>query len=120
MKDEVTLANYDIIGTIFFIGTLIVSVILSYNDKLKLDGKDGLFSNEERRNILIINKIVVLCLVVFFLYINLEHYKIALIKGDDTTNYKIQLIPSILAIIAAVIILYLVLKGDDEVDNPEL
>lgn len=123
MKNEIKLIDYEIIGTLLFIGTLFISVILSYNEKLRLEKKEPLFDNKTQKNILIVNKIVVLGIVIFFLYINYEHYKVALLKNEDTYNYKVQLIPSFLAILAALIILYLVLKDNnisDIVDNPEL
>ena len=123
MKNEIKLIDYEIIGSLLFIGTLFISVILSYNEKLRLEKKEPLFDNKTQKNILIVNKIVVLGIVIFFLYINYEHYKVALFKNEDTYNYKVQLIPSFLAILAALIILYLVLKDSnisDIVDNPEL
>ena len=123
MKNEIKLIDYEIIGSLLFIGTLFISVILSYNEKLKLEKKEPLFDNKTQKNILIVNKIVVLGIVIFFLYINYEHYKVALFKNENTYNYKVQLIPSFLAILAALIILYLVLKDNnisDIVDNPEL
>lgn len=123
MKNEVKLIDYEIIGSLLFIGTLFISVILSYNEKLRLEKKEPLFDNKTQKNILIVNKIIVLGIVIFFLYINYEHYKVALFKNEDTYNYKVQLIPSFLAILAALIILYLVLKDNnisDIVDNPEL
>ena len=107
MKNEIKLIDYEIIGSLLFIGTLFISVILSYNEKLRLEKKEPLFDNKTQKNILIVNKIIVLGIVIFFLYI----------------NYKVQLIPSFLAILAALIILYLVLKDNnisDIVDNPEL
>ena len=123
MKNEIKLIDYEIIGSLLFIGTLFISVILSYNEKLRLEKKEPLFDNKAQKNILIVNKIVVLGIVIFFLYINYEHYKVALFKNEDTYNYKVQLIPSFLAILAALIILYLVLKDNnisDIIDNPEL
>lgn len=123
MKSEIKLIDYEIIGSLLFIGTLFISVILSYNEKFRLEKKEPLFDNKTQKNILIVNKIVVLGIVIFFLYINYEHYKVALFKNEDTYNYKVQLIPSFLAILAALIILYLVLKDNnisDIVDNPEL
>lgn len=123
MKNEIKLIDYEIIGSLLFIGTLFISVILSYNEKLRLEKKEPLFDNKTQKNILIVNKIIVLGIVIFFLYINYEHYKVALFKNEDTYNYKVQLIPSFLAILAALIILYLVLKDNnisDIIDNPEL
>ena len=123
MKNEIKLIDYEIIGSLLFIGTLFINVILSYNEKLRLEKKEPLFDNNTQKNILIVNKIIVLGIVIFFLYINYEHYKVALFKNEDTYNYKVQLIPSFLAILAALIILYLVLKDNnisDIVDNPEL
>ena len=123
MKNEIKLIDYEIIGSLLFIGTLFISVILSYNEKLRIEKKEPLFDNKTQKNILIVNKIIVLGIVIFFLYINYEHYKVALLKNEDTYNYKVQLIPSFLAILAALIILYLVLKDNnisDIIDNPEL
>ena len=74
MKNEIKLIDYEIIGSLLFIGTLFISVILSYNEKLRLEKKEPLFDNKTQKNILIVNKIVVLGIVIFFLYINYEHY----------------------------------------------
>ena len=55
MKNEIKLIDYEIIGSLLFIGTLFISVILSYNEKLRLEKKEPLFDNNTQKNILIVN-----------------------------------------------------------------
>lgn len=123
MNKQLKLTNYDILASILFIGTIIVSILISYNNKLKLEKKTPLFDVKLEKEILIFNKIIVLFIVIFFLYLNYERLRLAEEKNLDTKTLKIQLIPSILALISAIIILSLVLKkGNNDIslnENPE-
>lgn len=49
MKNEIKLIDYEIIGSLLFIGTLFISVILSYNEKLRLEKKEPLFDNKTQK-----------------------------------------------------------------------
>ena len=120
MNKQLKLTNYDILASILFIGTIIVSILISYNNKLKLEKKTPLFDVKLEKEILIFNKIIVLFIVIFFLYLNYERLRLAEEKNLDTKTLKIQLIPSILALISAIIILSLVLKkGNNDISLNE-
>jgi len=122
-KKELTLVNLEILGSSIFIGTIIISILISYNNKLKLENKIPLFDDKTVREILIINKTVVLIVVILFLCLNYESLKFAEENNRDTSTLKIQLIPSFLALVSSLIILYLVLKkGNNNIsrnENPE-
>ena len=122
-KKELTLVNLEILGSSIFIGTIIISILISYNNKLKLENKMPLFDDKTVREILIINKTVVLIVVILFLCLNYESLKFAEENNRDTSTLKIQLIPSFLALVSSLIILSLVLKkGNNNIsrnENPE-
>lgn len=122
-KKELTLVNLEILGSSIFIGTIIISILISYNNKLKLENKIPLFDDKTVREILIINKTVVLIVVILFLCLNYESLKFAEENNRDTSTLKIQLIPSFLALVSSLIILSLVLKkGNNNIsrnENPE-
>lgn len=122
-KKELTLVNLEILGSSIFIGTIIISILISYNNKLKLENKIPLFDDKTVCEILIINKTVVLIVVILFLCLNYESLKFAEENNRDTSTLKIQLIPSFLALVSSLIILSLVLKkGNNNIsrnENPE-
>lgn len=113
MNEEVKLIEYEIAASTLFIGTIIVSIILSYNNKLKTEKKEPLFDEKTEKQIIIINRIIVLLIVIFLFYINYENYKLAEFKHEDTTPLKAQLIPSILGIIGALYVLSLSIGGNN-------
>lgn len=124
MKEEVKLINYEIIGSLLFIGTITISILISYNNKLKIEKKEPLFDDVTARNILITNKTIALLTVILFLYLNYRGYKITKEQNKDTTLVKAQFIPSILAFISALYVLNLSLKrGNNTIssnENPEI
>ena len=124
MKEEVKLINYEMLGSLIFIGTITISIIISYNNKLKIEKKEPLFDDITSRNILITNKLIAFLTVVFFLYLNYKGYKLTEAKNKDTTLVKAQFIPSILAFISALYVLNLSLKqGNNDIssnENPEI
>lgn len=124
MKEEAKLINYEIIGSLIFIGTITISILISYNNKLKIEKKEPLFDDKTARNILITNKTIALLTVILFLYLNYRGYKLTEEQNKDTSLVKAQFIPSILAFISALYVLNLSLKqGNDNIssnENPEL
>ena len=124
MDEEVKLINYEIIGSMLFIGTIVVSIIISYNNKLRVQHKKPLFNQETARSILITNKTIALLTVVLFLYLNYRGYELTEAQNKDTTIVKAQFIPSLLAFISALYVLNLTLKqGNINIssnENPEI
>ena len=105
MNDE-DILTYQMITSIIFAGTIIISIILTYNERQRILNKETIFNNEDALDISLINRIVILILLFVYLYLNYEDFK----SNKDRKDYsilKLQFYPSILSIIAAIIVLYI-------------
>ncbi len=58
-KKEIEVLDIQIIATIFFIISLIISTILTYDEKLKLINGKGFFKNKQAQKIALFNRILV-------------------------------------------------------------
>ena len=73
-------------------------------------------------NLTIFNRLLILVLSLIFLYVNYKLYKISKKEGEDLKPYILQIIASILTIIASIIAIYIVSLSTKEnivdVENP--
>lgn len=114
MKEEkIRLLNQQLKGSAVFLLTIIISMLYTYDVKLDFEDKERLFSDEEAQKIIVFNRVLILLVGIFFIYINIEDYNyvIKYNKTDQIEGSKLQIDASILTTIAAAIILYVVLTG---------
>ena len=105
-EEELKLINGQIIGIIFFIVTLIVSLLLTYNEKLQRENKPPLFTNKKALDIAFLNRLIVALLGLYFLYTS---YKRKDLENNNLNNYiNLEIIASWLAFLASVIVFYIV------------
>ena len=105
-EEELKLINGQIIGIIFFIVTLIVSLLLTYNEKLQRENKPPLFTNKKALDIAFLNRLIVVLLGLYFLYTS---YKRKNLENNNLNNYiNLEIIASWLAFLASVIVFYIV------------
>lgn len=121
--EEINYLNLQIFISLIVIITVITSIILTYNEKLELQNKKTLFNKKTTQNISFINRLIILITGIVFLYINYKLYQISKKEGEDLKIYYLQIIASILTVIAASIVLYVVTKETnkntvDDVENP--
>lgn len=122
-KDEINLLNTQIFISLIVIITVIISITLTYNEKLKLQKKKTLFKKTTTQNISYINRLAILITSIIFLYINYRLYQISKKEGEDLKSYYLQIIASILTVIASVIAFYVVSRETNiqtvsDVENP--
>lgn len=115
--------SVQIIASIVSIGTIIISIILLYNHQLEIEGKEPFLNAEEAQKLSTFNRSLVLIIFIVFLIINYVLYKISKDENEDLTPYTLQILASILTVIAGAIGLYVVLRerqGDEltDVENP--
>ena len=84
-KKEIEILNLQLTATFFFIISLIVSMILTYDEKLKIFG-EKLFSDKQSRRIALFNRILVVILALSFVYGNYVTEKIAEARGTQTNH----------------------------------
>ena len=119
MKEkELRLLNYQILTSILFIVSVIISIVLTYDEIKQLLKKHRLFSETFDKYLNLFNRILSLSIVVFILYINYATYQIQKEKRSNLDPFRHQIYASIFSIISAVIVLYVVLENWE--DNPNI
>ena len=112
-NEEIKLVNGQLIGTSLFILSLIVSLIITYNEKLQKENKEPFLTNEEAINIALINRIVILLLGGYFVY---DAFRRKILADENSNDNKfnnltsnLQITASWLAFISSVIILFIII-----------
>ena len=126
MKDkneEIKQINIQIITLLILIVTTTISLLLTYNQKLSLQNKKTIFNKKQTYKISYINRLIILIATIIFLIINYKLYQISKKEGEDLLVYYLQITASILTVIAALIVFYVVSikpSGNEisDIENP--
>ena len=120
-QEEINAINIQLIALLIALGSAIISIVITYNQKLDLENKNNK-NHKKIFNLTIFNRILILVLSFVFLYVNYKLYKISKKEGEDLKPYILQIIASILTIIASLIAIYIVSLSRKEnivdVENP--
>ncbi len=122
-EKELKAVNEQIIATILFLGTIIISLSLSIDRRQKILNKKAIYSNEKAQNIAIINRIIVVFIVLIYLQIDKENLDITKEKQNQTNLANLQIIAELITLIAALIALYITYNSKTEdisIENPEI
>jgi len=103
------LLELQMITTIFYIASLLISLILTYNDYLNLENKQ-IFSEKLEEKIGIYNRAFVVILTLSYLYINYQN-RVNCKDYNDLKYKDLQVFASTLSTIAALIVLYVVINS---------
>lgn len=106
---EVNLLDIQIITTIIYIGSLVLSIYITYNDKLVLTKKKTIFTEKQAATYSIFNRSLVVVLTLIYLYISYQNNNIAKERGRNISATKLQLTASQLSFISTIIVLYVVI-----------
>lgn len=122
-KRELTAINIQIIASFASILTIIISIILLYNEKKDIKDEETIFTPEQTQKISVFNRQVLLLIAVIFLIVNYELYDISKKQGENLKPYSLQIVASYLTILASIITLYVVQNPEDtgevvDVENP--
>lgn len=123
-KEKESLAiTIQIIASLVSIGTVIISIILLYNEQLEINGEEPFLEADTAQKLTTFNRVLILILFIIFLIINYVLYNISKEEGEDLKPYTLQIIASYFSLIAASIALYVVLLQRDgqqvsDVENP--
>jgi hypothetical protein len=109
---QVNLLNIQMIATIIYIGSLILSISLTYNDKMNLINKTAIYTKENARKYSIFNRILIVAITFIYLYINYDNLKNAKKKGSKLEASYLQLTASELVSLASIIVLYVILTNE--------
>ena len=123
---EIDLLNKNIFLSFLFIASVIVSLLISYNEKLEKEGKKTFFSNNTSTKLNLSNRVFAVFLVIGFLLINFDAYDYYKTKKVNLAPFRHQIYASLFTLISALIALYVVLEnlGDNfqvfNVENPNV
>lgn len=123
--EELELFNIQLILTALTIGTLLVSMTLTYNEKLKIQNESPIFTDEESSNLLVLNRALVVFIGIGFLLLNIQDRKIK--ETDGKINLKfadMQIEASVISLVSAFIVLYVAMNDTNQeiiaTENPQL
>ena len=114
-NEEINAINIQLYALLIVLISTIISIAITYNQKLNLENKKTLFNSEESFDITLFNRILIVVLSFIFLYVNIKLYNLSKEEGEDLKSYILQIIASVLAIISSLIALYVV--GLSETNN---
>ena len=122
-EKEIELLNIDIATALMFIITIIISIYLTYENRQDLLNRKRILNKKDDQYILLFNRLLVLIIVLIILYDNIEGYEIDKEKNKDLKPFKIQIFASVLTVITALLILYVVFYNWDnnslsDIENP--
>ena len=121
-KEELNAINIQLYTLIFFLVTTVISILLTYNQKLSLEKKKILFSSKKSLKLTLFNRKLIVILSFVFLYVNIKLYNLSKEESEDLKPYTLQIVASVLAIVSGLIALYVVSLSNTEtvadVENP--
>ena len=121
-KEETRNVNIQFYTLFFSLLSIIISIILTYNDKLSTEGKTSFLGKKTNYNLTLFNRILILSIAIAFLYVNYKSYMNAKTKEKKLKSYELQILASLFTLIAASISLYVVSVSTKEtlvdLENP--
>lgn len=121
-EEEIKEINLQLFTLFLFLFSGVISILITYNQKLDLENKETIFNSKESYKVTLFNRILIVTLSLIFLYINYKLYKISKEEGENLKPYILQILAGILTIIADFIALYVVNLSTTEsivdVENP--
>ena len=97
-------------GSSIFIITIIVSIILTYNTVLSIEGKNPLFRTKEENKITLTNRVAITAIVILFAYISYEFYKSNIgTKNEDISTGEFT--ASIFSLVSGLILTYTTIQN---------
>ena len=107
-KEEIRNVNIQFYTLLFSLLSIIISIILTYNDKLSTEGKTSFLGKKTNYNLTLFNRILILTIAIAFLHVNYKSYMNAKTKEKKLKSYELQILASLFTLIAASISLYVV------------
>lgn len=124
-NQQLFIINGQLLGCILYIVSLVVSIIIILNQRKRALGEEGFLTPEESQLFSLLNKILILAIILWFLYLNYRSKKLSTNTNQDTSSLELQIIASFISIVPALIGLYVVITDFSntnlqtaEIENP--
>lgn len=121
-SEEKDLLYLQIFGSIVFIITIIISIILTINNIKSLNKKKPFLSQKQENNISLTNRLIITTIAITFTYISYKFYEINKVNNDEIS--KKEFTASIFALISSLILLKTTIEnikrksGDNDINIP--
>ena len=122
-QKELKAINEQIIATVLFLGTIIVSLSLSIDKRQKVLNQKILYTDEKAKQIAITNRIIVVLIIIFYLQIDKENLDIMKEKNNQTNLATLQIVAEVITLLASLLALYITYNSNFEsisIENPEI
>lgn len=124
LDEKIKIIDIQLIGSFFFICSLIVTILLTYNQRKYTLHQKPFLTYKQTYVISNLNRILVLIIVLTFLYTSYELREIAIEKESNVELNNLDVFASILSVISAIIVLYITANSslDDvlDIENPNI
>ena len=114
---QVSLLNAQLFISFILAITLLISTLLTYDEKQKLSNKRRLFDNQNSHYINLLNRIIFLLILIYNLYINYQQYNLEKEKRTNLVPFIEQITATVLNILSAIIILNVIYETWNTKDN---
>lgn len=111
-QKKLNVLNEQMLATILFIGSLIISLSITYDNKQKIKRKQRIYTDKSARYTAIFNRIFVIFIVLFYLRIDNEN--IEMNKGKNNNLLQLQKLIEIITLCTAIVALYITVKSSPD------
>lgn len=122
-QKELKAINEQIIATILFLGTIILSLSLSIDKRQKILNQKILYTEKSAKQIAITNRLIVVLIIIFYLQIDKENLDIMKEKNNQTNLATLQIVAEVITLLASLLALYITYNSNFEsisIENPEI
>ncbi len=126
-KNEVKILEIQLIASTLYIASLLLSILLTYNDKQITEKKKPIFTNKQAADLSIFNRVFIVILTLTFLYATYQSRENAKKGNQKIWPFDLQMYASELSLLATIIVLYVVINTAGErysivpgINNPSL
>lgn len=116
-KKDIDLLNIQIFISVFLLVTVIISIIVTYDEEQNDLEKKPIFSQKTDKYLNMFNRILSVIIFLVLLYINYEGTELAKQKGSDLRPFQKQLVATLLGLVAALIILSIAIENWNQNDE---
>lgn len=111
VEEEIKVMDGQIIVSILFILSITISIFLTLEEELEKKGENTVFSHQLDKYINLFNRIFTILISIIIIYLSYRTYQIGKSAGKPLKPLKHQLWASILSIIPALIVVWVVLEN---------
>lgn len=110
-NQQLSIIDGQLLGCILYIVSLVVSITIILDQRKKALNQEGFLTPEESQTMALLNKIFILALILWFLYLNYKAKNLAANTEQDESALELQIVASFISLIPALIGLYVVITN---------